>query len=472
MLDATVVGSGPNGLAAAVLLAARGYRVHVVEAAERIGGGCRTAELTLPGFRHDICSAVHPLGAASPFFRSLPLEEHGLQWIEPPIPLAHPLDDGTAAVLGRSPEETADGLGTDGRAWLRLMEPLTARAEEVLDLALAPPLRAARSPMLGARLGMVALRPASQIIRRFETARARALFAGLAAHSAAPLSTAATAGVGAILALGAGMVGWPVAHGGSQTIVDALAALLRAHGGTIETGVSITDVGSLPPSRAVLLGTTAPQAARVAGDRVPSRVQRALRRMRPGPGVFKVDLALDAPIPWEAAPCRRAGTIHVGGSYEEIAEAERRTTEGHHPDRPFVLVSQPSLFDNTRAPEGHHTAWAYCHVPLGSTRDMTERIVAQIERFAPGFSDHIEAIHTMGPAALEAYNRSYPGGDITGGAVGLRQVLLRPRAALDPYRIGPDLWLCSAATPPGAGVHGMCGYHAARSAARHLAATR
>ena len=469
MLDAVVVGSGPNGLAAAVALAERGRAVRVLEASSEIGGGCRTAELTLPGFRHDICAAVHPLGAASPFFRSLPLDEHGLAWLEPPLPLAHPLDDGTAAVLARSVEETATGLEPDTRAWLRLLEPLTRRVEEVLDLALAPPLRAARSPMLGARFGSVALQPASWIVRRFRSDAARALFAGLAAHAIAPLTTPGTAGVALVLAAAADVLGWPVAHGGSQAIVSSLAGLLSDLGGAVETGVTVRRIDELPDARAVLLATDAHQAAAIGGSALRPGARRALQRVRPSPGVFKLDFALSGPIPWTAEVCRAAGTVHVGGTYEEIAAAEAATAAGEHPQRPFVLVAQPSLADHTRAPAGRHVGWAYCHVPSGSASDMTGPIIAQIERFAPGFEGTILAAHAMGPSDFEAYNRNYRGGDITGGAIGVRGLLFRPVASPDPYRIGDGVWLCSAAAPPGAGVHGMCGYHAARSV---LAATR
>ena len=463
MVDAVVVGSGPNGLAAAVVLAERGRSVRVVEASSEIGGGCRTAELTLPGFRHDVCAAVHPLGAGSPLFRSLPLDEHGLTWLEPPLPLAHPLDDGTAAVLARSVEETATGLGPDTGAWLRLLEPFTRRIEDVLGLALAPPLRAVRSPLLGARFGTVALQPASRIVRRFRSDGARALFAGLAAHAIAPLDTAGTAGVALVLAAAADLLGWPVAHGGSQTIVSSLAGLLSDLGGTIETGVTVRSLDDLPAADAVLLATDAHQAAAIGGPALHPRARRSLQRVRPSPGVFKLDFALSAPIPWTAEVCRAAGTVHVGGTYEEIAAAEAATAAGAHPARPFVLVAQPSLADHTRAPAGRHAGWAYCHVPYGSETDMTGAIIGQIERFAPGFESTILAINAMGPADLEAYNRNYRGGDITGGAVGLRSLLFRPTVSLDPYRIGDRVWLCSAAAPPGAGVHGMCGYHAARS---------
>jgi phytoene dehydrogenase-like protein len=469
MVDAVVVGSGPNGLAAAVVLAERGRSVRVLEASSEIGGGCRTAELTLPGFRHDVCAAVHPLGAGSPVFRSLPLDEHGLIWLEPPLPLAHPFDDGTAAVLARSVEETATGLGPDTRAWLRLLEPFTRRIEDVLDLALAPPLRAMGSPLLGARFGAVALQPASRIVRRFRSDAARGLFAGLAAHAIAPLGTPGTAGVALVLAAAADLLGWPVAHGGSQAVVSSLAGLLSDLGGTIETGVTVRSLDDLPDARAVLLATDAHQAAAIGGQALHARARRALRRVRPSPGGFKLDFALDGPIPWTADVCRAAGTVHVGGSYEEIAAAEAATAAGEHPDRPFVLVAQPSLADHTRAPAGKHVGWAYCHVPYGSGADMTGAIFRQIERFAPGFAGTVLAANAMGPADFESYNRNYRGGDITGGAIGLRGLLFRPAASLDPYRIGERVWLCSAATPPGAGVHGMCGYHAARSV---MAATR
>ncbi len=468
MHDAVVVGSGPNGLAAAVFLAERGHQVTVLEASDRIGGGCRTEELTEPGFRHDLCSAVHPLGAASPYLSTLPLAAHGLRWIDPPVPLAHPLDDGTAAVLTCNVAETAAGLGNDERAWNRLMGPLVADVERTIGLALGPPLRAATRPLAGARFGLVALQPASRIIGRFRTPGARALFAGLAAHSVAPLTTPTTAGVALVLATAADRVGWPLALGGSEAITGALAGLLADLGGTIETGVAVDDLEAIAPFRAALLSTTAPETLRIGGGELSTGARRALGKMQPAPGMFKIDFAVDRPIPWTADACRNAGTVHVGGSYEEIARAEAETADGSHPDRPFVVVSQPSLFDGSRAPEGRHTVWAYCHAPTGSTQDMTESIVEQIERFAPGFSSSIIATHTTDSASLEAYNRNYAGGDITGGAVGLRGVLARPRVGVDPYRIGKRVWLCSASAPPGAGVHGMAGYHAARAAERQL----
>jgi phytoene dehydrogenase-like protein len=465
--DAIVVGSGPNGLAAAIALAQAGRSVLVLEAAATIGGGTGTAELTLPGFRHDVCSAIHPLALASPFLRRLPLREHGLEFAHPEIPVAHPLDDGTAAVLHRSLDQTADGLGVDGDAYRTLMRPLTAEWEALVEDLLGP-LRPPRHPLADARFARAALRSAAGLARsRFAGTHARALLAGNAAHSMRPLSAPATAGFGLALMMLGHAVGWPAAVGGSQAIADAMASLLRSLGGEIETGREVRSASELRGVRAVLFDLAPSQMLAIAGAELPERYRRAMARYRHGPGVFKLDYALDGPVPWTAPECRGAGTVHVGGPLEEIAMAEAEVARGRHAARPFVLVAQQSLFDPTRAPAGMHTLWAYCHVPNGSAVDMTAAIEAQIERFAPGFGDVVLARSVRGPAALEAENPNYVGGDINGGAADLRQVLGRPVLRLSPYATpNPRFFLCSSSTPPGGGVHGMCGHHAARAALR------
>lgn len=468
MHDAVVIGSGPNGLTAAAALAAAGHSVHVIEAADEIGGGMRTSELTQPGLRHDVCSAIHPLGAASPAFRALNLQAHGLTWIHPPIPMAHPLDDGTAVSLHESLRETATGLGADGSPWRSMVGPLMDHWDRVSQMSLSPALRAARRPIQGLTMARRALVPASLAARRFDGVRAKALVAGLSAHSVAPLNRWGTAGVGVVLAAAAHSGGWPLAQGGSASIASALAARIAADGGTIETGRRVTSLDEVGEARAILFDTDPTHAAAIAGDRMPGRIARSYRRFRHGPGAFKLDLALDGPIPWTAEAPRHAGTVHVGGTFEEIAEGERMIAKGTMPDRPFVLVAQQSLFDPTRTPDGRETVWAYCHVPKGWTGDATEHVLRQIERFAPGFRDRILASHAMGPQAFEEHNANYVGGDIAGGAVTLRSILFRPRMAINPYRAGDGLWLCSSAAPPGAGVHGMCGWHAARSVLHDL----
>ena len=467
MPDAIVVGSGPNGLAAAIALARAGCSVLVLEAAETVGGGTRTAELTLPGFRHDVCSAIHPLGLGSPYLRTLPLEEHGLEWIQPPVPLAHPFDDGTAALLERSVEATGATLGPDAAAYGRLMSPLVARADTLLGELLGP-FRLPRHPLLLSRFGLSAILPAERLARRrFEGERARGLFAGLAAHSMLPLTASPSAAFGLMLGLLGHHVGWPLPRGGSQAIADALASYLRSLGGEIECGRPVASLEELQPARAVLLDVTPRQLVRIAGDRLPSGYRRRLERYRYGPGVFKLDLALDGPIPWQAQECARAATVHLGGTLEEIADSEAAPSRGEHAERPYVLLAQQSLFDPTRAPEGKHTAWAYCHVPNGSAVDMTERIEAQIERFAPGFHDRVLARHAWGPAELERYNANYVGGDINGGVQDLRQHFTRPVARRVPYSTpAKGVYLCSSSTPPGGGVHGMCGWWAAQAALR------
>jgi phytoene dehydrogenase-like protein len=462
--DAVVVGAGPNGLAAAITLAKAGRSVLVLEAAETVGGGVRTAELTLPGFHHDVCSAIHSLAKASPCFRELPLAEHGLELIQPPAPLAHPLDDGTAVLLERSVTETAAGLGPDDEAYRKLMEPLVAASDRLEPFLLGrSPIP--RHPLAAARFGPLALRSAVGLAKRFEGARARALFAGIAAHSIQDLHRPPTASFGLVLGLFAHTHGWPLVRGGSQRLADALAAHLRSLGGEIETGRRVASVDELPAARLTLLDVTPRQVLELAGHRLPDRYARALRRFRYGPGVFKVDWALDGPVPWTAAECSRAATVHLGGTLEEIAGSERAVWRGEAPERPFVLAAQQSLFDDSRAPEGKHTLWAYCHVPNGSPVDMTERIEAQVERYAPGFRDRILGRSVRGPADVERGNENYVGGDINGGVQDLRQLYTRPVVRLNPYSTPVEgLYICSSSTPPGGGVHGLCGYYAARSA--------
>jgi phytoene dehydrogenase-like protein len=462
--DAIVVGAGPNGLTAAVVLAEAGLRVQVLEGEDAVGGGTRSMELTLPGFSHDVCSAIHPLAVASPVLRRFPLARHGLEWAYSPVEVAHPFDDGSAAVLLRSLDETALSLGPDGDGYRRLMGPLVDGAPALLDDLLAP-IRAPRHPALMAQFSLRSALPASALARAsFRGDRARGLFAGLAAHSMLPLSRLPSGAFGLILGLLAHTAGWPCARGGSQRIADALVSYLRTLGGEVETGRPLTDLAQLEPGR-VLLDVTPRQLARIAGDALTGSYRRRLERYRYGPGVFKVDWALDAPIPWRAPECREAATVHLGATLEEIAASEREPWRGRVAERPFVLLAQQSLFDATRAPAGKHTGWAYCHVPHGSTVDMTDAIEAQVERFAPGFGERILARSTMGPADLERHNPNLVGGDINGGAADLRQMIARPVPRLSPYSTPlPGVYLCSASTPPGGGVHGMCGFHAARAA--------
>jgi phytoene dehydrogenase-like protein len=468
---AFVVGSGPNGLTAAIILAKAGLRTTVFEMQPTIGGGARSAELTLPGFVHDVCSAVHPLAVSSPAFAAFPLAEHGLEWIQPPLPLAHPLDDGSAAILAQPLDETCARLGADGAAYHRAIAPLVRRWRELLPMIQAPLVRLPAHPWLLARFGAVAVWPAAPLARRlFRTESARALFAGNAAHSVLPLDALGSAAFGWVLAAAAHAVGWPIPRGGSQSIANALASYFESLGGRIVTNSRVQSLDELGDASLVLCDVTPRQFAAIAGRRLPDGFARQLEAYRYGPGAFKVDWALRAPIPWKAAECARAGTVHVGGSLEEIAASEGALAGTVPSERPFVLVAQPSLFDNSRAPAGQHTAWAYCHVPHASTADMTERIESQVERFAPGFRARILARHTMTPADLERHNANLVGGDITGGAQDLRQLVLRPTRLL--YRTPLDgVFLCSSSTPPGGAVHGMCGFHAAHAAlrARNLA---
>ncbi len=467
--DAVIVGAGPNGLAAGITIARAGKSVLVLEAKETIGGGTRSAELTLPGFVHDICSALHPLGVASPFFRDLPLAQYGLEWVFPPACLAHPLDDGTAVLVEGSIDATAANLGPDAARYRRLMGPLVAGWQGLLGDLLGP-LRLPRHPIMMARFGLAGLLPAVTMARAdFRGERARAVFAGMASHAMMPLSAPATAAFGLVLALVAHAIGWPMARGGSQRVADALGAHLRSLSGEIVTDHPVRSRADLPDARAILFDTSPRQLVQVLGEELPSGYRRALSRFRYGPGVFKADYALDSPIPWRAEECLRAGTVHVGGTMEDIAAAEAATWRGEHPERPFVLVAQQSLFDPTRAPEGKHTAWAYCHVPHGSAEDVTDRLEAQIERFAPGFRDRILARRTHTAADMEAYNPNYVGGDINAGVQDLRQLFTRPVARLNPYTTPVrGLYLCSSSTPPGGGVHGLCGYYAARTVLRRL----
>ncbi|HEV2069358.1 MAG TPA: NAD(P)/FAD-dependent oxidoreductase [Acidimicrobiales bacterium] len=468
MYDAVVVGAGPNGLAASIRLAQAGASVLVVEQHDQPGGGCRSAELNLPGFLHDVCSAVHPMGAASPYLRSLSLADHGLQWLHPEVLLAHPLDDGSAGVLLREVEDTARALDDPG--WSRLLGPLVESWDDVLDSVLAPVLRVPRHPLSMGRFGLRALWPATVLASRMlANDRSRALFAGIAAHSVNALERPLTSAAGILLAGAGHAAGWPVAAGGSQRIVDALVSSLGQLGGRIETGRRIRSLGDLPATRTVLFDTAPRDLLAVAGARFTPGYRRRLGRYRHAPGSFKVDYALSGPVPWTAEECRRAGTVHVGGTLAEVAAAEADVAQGRHPERPFVLVAQQSLVDAGRAPVGQHTLWAYCHVPAGSTLDMTGALEGQLERFAPGFSDLVLARTVSTAGQLEAYNPNCVGGDIAGGATDGLQLLFRPIASAHPHRTpAPDIFLCSASTPPGGGVHGMCGFWAAQEALRFL----
>jgi phytoene dehydrogenase-like protein len=467
--DAVVVGSGPNGLSAAVALAQAGASVVVLEAADEIGGGTRTAELTLPGFHHDVCSAVHTTGILSPFFRSLPLEEHGLRWIVPRASVAHPLDDQHAVMMWKSLEETAVGLGADARSYHELIAPFLGNPDRFFRDALGP-LGWPRHPGIFMRFGMKAMWPARLFANwQFQQSRAKALFAGCAGHSILPLDKMFTAALGLIFSIAGHVEPWPVAAGGSQAISRALESLLREVGAQIRTGVRVTSAAELPAARVYLFDTSPDQLASVAKPVLPNGYVRRIGRYRYGPGAFKVDWALDGPIPWRDPNCLEASTVHLGGTLEEIAAGEAAMFRGEHPRRPYVLLCQQSQLDPSRAPPGQHTGYAYCHVPGGSTVDMTEAIENQVERFAPGFKDRILARHTMNTHDFHRYNPNYVGGAITGGVADIFQLFTRPVARLDPYTTAnPRLFICSASTPPGGGVHGMCGYHAAKSALKRM----
>ena len=467
--DAVVIGSGPNGLAAAITLARAGRSVLVREAADTIGGGCRSAQLTLPGFVHDICSTVQAMTPISPFLLSVPLDKLGVELIRPPAAFAHPLDDGTATLCQGSVRQTADGLGEDAGAYRDLMAPLIDGWQDLVRSLLGPP-RIPRRPLLLVRFGARGIQSAHGLGERyFKTERAKALFAGVAAHAVLPLEWQATAAFGLVLNLAAHVGGWPIVKGGSQKLADALAAYLRSLGGVIQLDAPVSSLNELPTTRAVLCDVTPRQLIRIAGDRLPASYRARLERFRYGPGAFKVDWALDGPILWKAPECSRAATIHLGGTLDELAASERAPWEGRVADRPYVLLVQASLFDPTRAPVGKHTAWAYCHVPNGCTIDMTDRIQQQVERFARGFRERILARHVMSPAALERHNPNLIGGDIGGGSQQLSQLFARPVLRLDPYKTPtPGLYLCSSSTPPGGGVHGMCGYFAALSVLRTI----
>ena len=467
--DAVVVGTGPNGLAAAITLAREGCSVLVFESAETVGGGARTRELMLPGFRHDVCSAVHPMAAASPLIRSLPLDRYGVTYLESPAALAHPMDDGSVALLERDVSASAEGLGIDQDAYSSRIGPLVAAAEELFPVLLGP-LRLGKNPLKLARFGSSALRSAESLASSwFRGGAARALFAGCAAHASVKLDSPGSAAIGLVLMMAAHAVGWPLIRGGSQMLVDAMARHLEGLGGRIELGRRVASLTDLPRARAVLFDISPAALLRICGERLPSSYRDKLAAFRPGPGVFKLDWALGASIPWTNPACSRAATLHLGGTFEEIALGEAQIDGGQPARRPLVLLVQPSLFDPTRAPRDRHTAWAYCHVPRGSRDDWTDAIEGQVERFAPGFRERIIGRHSLSPAALEKYNENYVGGDITGGANHLLQLFARPVASMVPYSVqAPGMYLCSSSTPPGAGVHGMCGYHAARAALRQV----
>ena len=468
---ACVIGAGPNGLAAAIVLAQAGHEVHVLEAESTPGGAARTLELTLPGFRHDFGSAVYPLGAGSPFFSSLPLINHGLEWIHSPAALAHPLDDGTAVMLQRDLDETRDSLGIDGPAWDKLMRPFAERWQEFASEVLRPVPFIPRHPWLMARFGMVALQSARAVASRFRKERTRALLAGLAAHSFLSLDEPLSAAFAILMAAPAHAVGWPIPRGGAQSLTNALCGFLSTFGGKVHTSSPVESLAALanvsPNLDLLLCDLTPRQLLKVGGQRLSDSYKRQLGKYRYGAGVFKVDYALNAPLPWKAPDCLRAATVHLGGSFEEIAASEKAVRMGRNADRPFVLLAQPSLFDHSRAPAGKHTAWAYCHVPHGSKVNMLEKLEDQIDRFAPGFRDCILARRVFSPADLESMDANLVGGDIGGGAMDLGQLLFRPtwRHYATSAR---DIYICSASTPPGGGVHGMCGYHAAKMALARL----
>ena len=467
--DVAVVGSGPNGLAAAITLQQQGLHVLLLEAKETIGGGMRTSELTLPGFHHDVCSAIHPMGAASPFLRTLPLQDFGLEYIHPEVLAAHPLDDGTAGTLYQSLEATTAAMGIDGKAYRALFEPLVESWPQIETHILGPMLKIPTHPIRLAAFGLKSLQSGKQIASRFHTQEVRGLWAGIVAHSMIPLDDLTSSAIGFVLTLAGHRSGWPIPKGGSQRIAHAMAGYFQSLGGTLQTSTEIRKLADLPDTQAILFDVSPKQLLEICGDRLSSLYRWQLKRHRFGMGVFKVDWALSEPVPFVSEAARKAGTVHLGGTFEEIAAGERQVWRGEHPAKPFVLFAQQSLFDHSRAPEGKHTGWAYCHVPNGSTRDMTRAITDQVERFAPGFRDTILAEHTFNTAEMETYNPNYIGGDINGGIVNLRQLFNRPALRPSPYRTSAKgIYLCSAATPPGGGVHGMNGYYAAKQALKDV----
>lgn len=466
--DAIVVGSGPNGLAAAITMQQEGLSVLLIEGKNELGGGLRSAELTLPGFVHDICSAIHPLAIGSPFFNTLPLADHGLQYVMPDLAAAHPFDGGTTAVLSASITETAASLGKDEQAYLNLIGPVLRDWPEIATDVLGP-LGLPKHPLAFAKFGLKALPSATYIAKRFQTKEARGLWAGMAAHSIQPLSNLSTAAIGLVLMTAAHLRGWPIPVGGSQEIANALTSYFISLGGRIETGHFVQSLDELPSAKTILFDITPKQLLKIAGHRFSSIYKWQLERYRYGMGVFKIDWALDEQIPFTALEARKAGTVHLGNTLEEIAMSEQECWKGGHSEKPFVLLAQQSLFDDTRAPQGKHTAWAYCHVPHGSTKDMTENIERQIERFAPGFRERIIGRHSMNTQQMEAHNPNYIGGDINGGVIDLGQIFTRPALRTSPYRTSAKgLYLCSSSTPPGGGVHGMCGFHAAKRALKDI----
>ena len=466
--DAIVVGSGPNGLSAAITMQQAGLSVMLIEGKNTVGGGMRCAEFTLPGFIHDVCSAIHPLAIGSPFFKTLPLKEHGLEFIHPPIAAAHPFDDGTVSALYTSIEETAQALDEEKLSYLNLMQPLVKDWQKITADVLAP-LHFPKHPVCMARFGLKALTSATHLSKHFRSKQAKGLWAGMAAHSIQPLSNVTTSAIALVLMITAHTDGWPMAKGGSVAVANALASYFVSLGGTIETNFYVRSLNQLPSAEALLFDVTPKQLLKIAGHKFSSLYKWQLQRYRYGMGVFKVDWALDAPIPFTAQKCRQAGTVHLGNTLEEIEASEELTSQGKHPEKPFVLLTQPSLFDASRAPNGKHTAWAYCHVPNGSSFDMTERIEKQVERFAPGFKERILARRVMNTVQMEEYNPNYIGGDINGGIINASQLFTRPALRLSPYKTSSKgIYICSSSTPPGGGVHGMCGYHAAKKTLKEI----
>jgi phytoene dehydrogenase-like protein len=466
--DAIVVGSGPNGLAAAIMMQQKGLSVLLIEGKDTIGGGLRSAELTLPGYIHDICSAIHPLAVASPFFETLPLGDHDLEYIFPPVAAAHPFDNGTAAIIKTSIEETAALFGADEQAYKNLMQRVVKEWPMIAADVLGP-LHYPKHPLAMARFGFTALSSAAHLVKRFKTAEARGLIGGMAAHSILPLTNSATSAIALVLMAQAHLKGWPVPKGGSVCIANALASYFLSSGGKIETDFYVSSMDQLPSAHAVLFDVTPKQLLQIAGHKFSSIYKWQLERYRYGMGVFKIDWALDAPIPFTAPGCREAGTIHLGNTFEEIATTEQQCWDGKIVEKPFVLLTQSSLFDPTRAPKGKHTAWAYCHVPNGAQTDMTDAVEKQVERFAPGFRERILAKHTFNATQMEEYNPNYIGGDINGGVIDLGQLFTRPALRWSPYKTSAKgIYICSSSTPPGGGVHGMCGYHAAKRALKDI----